>query len=191
MSRGLDSAVHLVQQFLSCTAQSGGTFVDATAGRGNDTLFMARLAGPDGRVFSFDIQEDALQSTRLLLEDAGMADRVTLVKDSHEHMERYVSGPVDRVIFNLGYLPGGEHSFITKADSTVPALQSALGLLRPGGRIGLVLYTGHPGGREEYEAVEKISAGLDNALFSVIKIVILNRAATAPVVIVIEKAGVK
>lgn len=190
MSRGLDSAVHLVQQFLSCSVQSGGTSVDATAGRGNDTLFMARLAGPDGRVFSFDIQEDALQSTRLLLEGAGMAERVTLVKASHEDMEHYVPGPVDSVIFNLGYLPGGEHSFITKPDSTVRALQSALRLLRPGGRIGMVIYTGHPGGMEEYEAVEKIAAGLDSALFSVIKIVVLNRATTAPVVIVIEKAGI-
>lgn len=189
MSRGLDSAVHLVQQFLSCSVQSGGTSVDATAGRGNDTLFLARLTGPEGRVFSFDIQEDALLSTRALLESAGMADRVTLIKAGHENMERYVSGPVDSVIFNLGYLPGGKHSFITKPDSTVRALQAALRLLRAGGRAGLVIYTGHPGGMEEYEAVEKTSAGLDCALFSVIKIVLLNRAATAPVVIVIEKAG--
>ena len=106
-----------------------------------------------------------------------------------ENIERYVSGPVDSVIFNLGYLPGGKHSFITKPDLTMRALQSALRLLRAGGRAGLVIYTGHPGGMEEYEAVEKIAAGLDNALFNVIKIVVLNRAATAPVVIVIEKAG--
>jgi ubiquinone/menaquinone biosynthesis C-methylase UbiE len=169
---------------------SGGTSVDATAGRGHDTLFLAGLAGPEGRVFSFDTQEEALQSTRLLLERAGLAERVTLVKGGHEDMERYVSGPVDAVIFNLGYLPGGDHSLVTKPDSTVRALRSALRLLRPGGRAGLVIYTGHTGGTEECEAVENDSAGLDSALFNVIKIVVLNRASAAPVVIVIEKAGV-
>lgn len=191
MSKGLGNAVQLVQQFLSCSVQSGGISVDATAGRGNDTLFLAGLAGPDGRVFSFDIQGEAIQSTRLLLEDAGMTDRVTLIQAGHEEMELYVPGPVDGVIFNLGYLPGGAHACITRPDSTVRALQSALRLLRPGGRVGLVLYTGHPGGREECLAVENISACLDNSLYNVIKVVLLNRANTAPVVIVIEKAGVR
>jgi hypothetical protein len=38
--------------------------------------------------------------------------------------------------------------------------------------------------------VERAAAGLDGALFSVIKTVVLNRSAEAPVIIVIEKAGV-
>lgn len=190
MSRGLISAVHLVQHFLSESIQSGGTAVDATAGRGNDTLFLAGLVGPDGRVFSFDTQEKAIQDTRLLLEKAGLADRVTLVNAGHEEMENYVSGQVDTVIFNLGYLPGGDHSYTTRPETTERALESALHLLRPGGRVGLVIYTGHPGGAEECAAVESTAASLDGALFNVIKIAVLNRAASAPVVIVIEKAGV-
>ncbi|NLJ76218.1 MAG: methyltransferase domain-containing protein [Peptococcaceae bacterium] len=191
MSRGLDNVVHLVQHFLSPSVQNGGTVIDATAGRGHDTLYLAGLVGPSGRVFSFDVQEDALQSTRSLLEGAGVADRVTLVKDCHGNMEHYVSGPVDSVIFNLGYLPGGEHSVITEPASTVRALQAALGLLRPAGRVGMVIYPGHPGGREEYEAVEKICSSLDKTLFNALKIGLLNRAATAPVVIIIEKADVR
>ena len=190
MSRGLISAVHLVQHFLSESIQSGGTSVDATAGRGNDTLFLAGLVGPDGRVFSFDTQEKAIQDTRLLLEKAGLADRVTLVNAGHEEMENYVSGQVDTVIFNLGYLPGGDHSYTTRPETTERALESALHLLRPGGRVGLVIYTGHPGSAEECAAVESTAASLDGALFNVIKIAVLNRVASAPVVIVIEKAGV-
>ncbi len=190
MSRGLDSAVRLVQQFLAASVRAGGTSVDATAGRGYDSLFLARLAGPEGKVYSFDTQEAAIHSTRLLLEKEGLAGRVILIKAGHEDMENYVSGPVDAVIFNLGYLPGGDHSYVTRPDSTVQALESALRLLRPGGRAGLVIYTGHPGGAEECEAVEKAAAGLDGSLFSAIKIAALNRAVTAPVVIVIEKAGV-
>lgn len=187
--RGLDSAVHLVQLFISQVLRSGGTAIDATAGRGNDTLYLAGLVGSGGRVFAFDTQADALQSTCLLLEKAGLADRVTLIEDSHEEMKKYVTGPADAVIFNLGYLPAGDHLYVTKPDTTVQALHSALDLLRPGGRIGLVIYTGHPGGTEECEAVERAASCLDGALFSVIKIVVLNRSAGAPVVIVIEKAG--
>jgi predicted O-methyltransferase YrrM len=190
MSRGLDSAVHLVQLFISQVVKNGGTAIDATAGRGHDTLFLAGLVGSAGRVFAFDTQAEALQSTSLLLEKAGLADRVTLIEDSHEEMKKHVPGPVDAVIFNLGYLPGGDHLYVTKPGTTVRALHSALDLLRPGGRIGLVIYTGHPGGTEECEAVERAAAGLDGAHFRVIKIVVLNRSAGAPVVIVIEKAGV-
>ena len=105
-------------------------------------------------------------------------------------MERFVTGPVDAVIFNLGYLPGGDHSLVTRPETTARALRSALDLLRPGGRIGLVIYTGHPGGREECEMVESMAASLDGELFKVIKTVFLNRTANAPVVIVIEKVGV-
>ncbi len=189
MSRGLGSAVHLVQLLVSYSVTEGGTVVDATAGNGNDTLFLSRLVGPNGHIYAFDIQKTALDTTRSLLDKAGVAERVTLINAGHEDMEKFVSGPVDAVIFNLGYLPGGDHALVTRADTTIGALRSALYLLRPGGRIGLVIYTGHPGGREEYETVQKFASALDGKHYRTIKISFLNRAAHAPVVIVIEKVG--
>lgn len=189
MSRGLGSAVHLAQLLISESVREGGTAVDATAGNGKDTLFLARLAGSEGTVYAFDIQEEALQTTRSLLEKAGLAGRVTFIHAGHEEMERWVPGPVDAVIFNLGYLPGGDHALVTRSDTTARALRSALDLLRPGGRVGLVIYTGHPGGREECHRVEGLASSLDGNLYRVIRIHFLNRAADAPVVIVIEKAG--
>lgn len=190
MSRGgLGSAVYLAQLFVSDSVKSGGIAVDATAGNGNDALFLARLVGPNGIVYAFDIQSKALQTTQELLEKNGCAGQVKIIQAGHEEMKRFVSGLVDAVIFNLGYLPGGDHSLVTRPETTAKALRSALDLLRPGGKIGLVIYTGHPGGREECETVETIAASLDGDLFRVIKIVFLNRAANAPVVIVIEKVG--
>lgn len=189
MARGLGSAVHLAQLLISEAVRSGGTAVDATAGNGYDTLFLARLVGSKGNVYAIDIQEKALQKTRALLEEDGAAGQVTFMHAGHEEMDRLVPGPVDAILFNLGYLPGGDHSLVTRADTTIRALQSALKLLRPGGRVGLVIYTGHPGGREECDRVEELASALDGSLYRVIKIHFLNRAAHAPVVIVIEKAG--
>jgi tRNA G37 N-methylase Trm5 len=188
--KGLSSAVYLAQLFVSDSVRSGGTAVDATAGNGNDVLFLARLVGASGKVYAFDIQAKALQTTQELLARNGCADRVELLQAGHEEMKDLVPGPVDAVIFNLGYLPGGDHSIVTTPGTTITALGAALDLLRPGGRIGLVIYTGHPGGREEGETVEKFASSLNADQFRVIKISVLNRAANAPVVIVIEKDGV-
>lgn len=49
-------------------------------------------------------------------------------------------------MFNLGYLPGGDKAFTTRAESTVKALQTALRWLAPGGFISILAYRGHEGG---------------------------------------------
>lgn len=188
--KGLGSAVHLVQTFIAAILPDGGTAVDATAGNGYDTLFLARQVGPEGRVYAFDIQEKALSHTKALLERHGVAGRVTLLAAGHEVLGKLVPAQADAVLFNLGYLPGGDHSLVTKPDTTVAALQAAVGLLRQGGRIGLVLYTGHPGGAAELEAVVRFVSGLSSAVFNVLRIDYLNRAGPAPVSIIIEKVGV-
>ncbi|HOV78792.1 MAG TPA: class I SAM-dependent methyltransferase [Bacillota bacterium] len=187
MYRGLGSAVELAHLLISGSVGEGGTAVDATAGNGHDTVFLAGLVGAGGRVYALDIQERALENTRSLLEKSGLSERVTLVLAGHEELAGIVPGPVDAILFNLGFLPGGDRSVATKASTTVRALHSSAEILRPGGRIGLVVYTGHPGGREECEAVEKWGSALDPGKFSVIKIRFLNRAEKAPVVFVAEK----
>lgn len=189
MYRGISSAVKLTQLLISESVKSGGTAVDATAGNGYDTVFLTGLVGEHGRVYAIDTQEIAIQNTRACLEERQMLDRVTLIHGGHEKMKDFVKGPVDAVIFNLGYLPGGDHSLKTCASTTITALQSATELLSPRGRIGLVAYTGHPGGREECEAVEKWVSSLEAEKFSVIRIEFLNKKANSPVVIVIERSG--
>jgi len=63
------------------------------------------------------------------------------------------------VVFNLGYLPGGDKSVVTTADGTVRALRAAERVVQPGGAISVTLYPGHEeGGREEAAALEYASA---------------------------------
>ncbi len=190
MLKGLGSAVHLAQLLISEAVVPGATAIDATAGNGYDTLFLARQVGPQGKVYAIDIQAGALQKAASLLQRAGVLDRVILLNSSHEEMEQLVPAPVDAVIFNLGYLPGGDHNLVTTCETTARALRSALKMLKPEGRIGLVIYTGHPGGREELAAVEELVSSLDGSLYRVVRSTFINRSDQAPVVIAIEKAGV-
>nr|WP_296191393.1 class I SAM-dependent methyltransferase [uncultured Anaerobutyricum sp.] len=128
--------------------------IDATAGTGKDTTFLAALVGEKGRVISMDIQEMAIEQTKLRLAKEQLSDRVEVVLDSHAHMDRYAKeGSVSLIVFNLGYLPGGDHSLSTKAETTIKALEKGLALLCEGGMISLLIYSGGDSGFEEKNQV--------------------------------------
>ncbi len=135
----------------------GDVAVDATVGNGHDMAFLADCVGPNGRVFGFDVQEEALARAAERMEDSLHVDRVTLIHGGHERMDRDIPsslhGEIGAVAFNLGYLPGSDHTITTQPDTTLQALEHACNLLRDGGVITAVLYTGHEGGRAETEAV--------------------------------------
>ena len=57
-------------------------------GKGNDTLFLCELAGENGKVLAFDIQQEALDATRELLRTHGKEQQAELILDGHEHMGR-------------------------------------------------------------------------------------------------------
>ncbi|WP_303868969.1 class I SAM-dependent methyltransferase [Acetobacterium wieringae] len=149
----------LAWEFLRPVLEPGDIAVDATAGTGQDTLFLRQCVGENGRVFAFDIQTVALQQTKILLGSSRSVDNVTLVCDSHEFIiprlaEAGVGGQaVKAVMFNLGYFPGGDPAIITKVETTIKALNSTLRLLSSGGMVTICLYPGHPGGFEEAQAV--------------------------------------
>jgi len=188
-NKGLDRAARLVHTLIGEVLTLGGVAIDATAGNGHDTLFLARQVGSGGLVYAFDIQQQALLTTSERLVAHGLDKQVILLQHSHEEMAQWVTVTVDAVIFNLGYLPGGKHDLVTKPESTLAALGAAILLLRPGGRIGIVIYTGHSGALKELDAVEMFAKSLDPTLFNTIRITNLNRSARAPVVIFVEKAG--
>ncbi len=166
----------------------GDTVIDATCGNGNDTLLLVRLTGPAGRVWGFDIQRPALERTAHALDEAGLRERVVLVEAGHETLADYVTGPVSAAVFNLGYLPGGDRSVITRPESTLTALGQALELLQPGGIIAVTIYPGHAGGAAERAAVEEWSGSLAPGTAHVWRMGQLNVAADAPYFILIQKA---
>ncbi|MCW1886216.1 class I SAM-dependent methyltransferase [Luteolibacter flavescens] len=139
---------------IAAVLREGDAAVDATAGNGHDTVFLAKLVGAAGKVIAFDVQEQAIASTRERLAAEELLDRVELVHGSHGRIaDHAAAGSVGAVMFNLGYLPGADHAVITRTDETLQALEGALGLLRPGGILTVVCYPGHAGGDEESAAV--------------------------------------
>lgn len=187
MSSGLGSTVQLAHRWLECYIKPGGRVVDATVGNGKDTVYLAGKVGVNGKVYGFDIQEKALRNTYELLKSQGYDDIVQLFHTGHENLAAYVGEELDAIIFNLGYLPNGDHSIVTRPDTTIKAVADGLALLRQGGAVCLVVYTGHSGGEEEQAALEHFLAELDKRKFSVAKLSFLNRV-KAPYIIMVEKS---
>ena len=144
--------VHLLlQRFLS----EGDRAIDATAGNGHDTVFLARMVGATGQVLAFDVQAAAIESSRRAVKAEGFAERVDFFQESHARLADHAEpGSVAAILFNLGYLPGSDQSVITTAAETLRGLEESLRLLRPGGWLCVVCYPGHEGGNAEASAVE-------------------------------------
>ncbi len=145
------TAVKFVQDFLTSRLAEPKLLVDATCGNGGDTAFLCRLAGKEGRVLGFDIQPEAIASTRARLEQADVpADRYSLICGSHADLLQYVQpGTADAVMFNFGWLPGADHAVFSTAGSSIPALEAALQAVRPGGVVSAILYSGKVIGSDE------------------------------------------
>ncbi len=184
----LEGAIPFAHKLLEKAVSKGGTVVDATCGNGHDTLFLSKLVGDTGKVYAFDIQQQAIDSTSALLASEHRKN-VTLIKDSHAEVDQYIknSSSVDAAVFNLGYLPRSDKTIITKPKSTIASLEKLLPLLKEGGIIVLVVYAGHPGGEEEKEAVLQFARSLDQKEYLAITYQYINMVNHPPFVVAIEK----
>uniref|UniRef100_A0A0D9WII9 Uncharacterized protein n=1 Tax=Leersia perrieri TaxID=77586 RepID=A0A0D9WII9_9ORYZ len=94
--------------------------------------------------------------------------------------------PVRLVAFNLGYLPGGDKTIITIPKTTELALQAASRIVSSGGLISVLVYIGHPGGRDELNVVESFASSLPIDTWTSCKFEMVNRP-VAPVLILLYK----
>ncbi len=189
----LPSILEAAHHFAGAHLESGAFAIDATVGNGHDTLFLLRTVAPEGRVMGFDIQMEALAATRKRVRDTDPAllDCLELVHAGHETMADRLtdemSESVGTVMFNLGYLPGGDPDVITSSETTLEALRGALELLHPRGTITLVAYPGHEGGAEETRSVHAWAAALPHAQYQALSYDFLNPSDASPRLIVVQK----
>ena len=200
MNRQLPHMVSWAHAFAADVLTPGGSAVDLTVGRGQDTLFLFEKLGPEGMIVGFDIQEEALSATEALLSAAGArvgrfspersslcaGSGVHLICDNHADLGRYLTVAPQVVLANFGYLPGGGRGVVTAVASSRLALEAALDALAPGGRLIAVVYLGHDEGRRESQMIDTLGAGLCSRLFHVLRLDVPNRR-DSPYLMVIEK----
>lgn len=187
----LDRILPFAKQLLEKAIQPGDTAIDGTMGNGFDTVFLAELVGEIGHVYSFDIQEQAIHNTADKLEREHLQNRCTLIHAGHEHLDTYVPnehiGKITGAIFNLGYLPGGDKSIVTQAETTITSLKKLFEMMAPEGIIVLVIYHGHPGGEAERDALMDYVQNLSQHKAHVLKYDFVNQVHSPPFLIAIEK----
>jgi predicted methyltransferase len=192
---GFISVLSFAHRCIGERLHPGDIAIDATAGTGADTAFLCTAVGAKGTVYAFDIQQEALdRAAERVGRGQEATGRLHLLLESHANMQEAIPssdhGRVCAVMFNLGYLPGGDKQIITRPESTIPALDAALSLLKPGGIATVVLYPGHEGGREEAERVGEWAESLPEEHYQVVVYRFANRSNNPPYVIAVEKRKV-
>lgn len=182
------NALKLAHKFIKSHVKAGDLCIDATAGRGHDTAFLCSLVGDTGRVIAFDIQQEAIDSTRQKLEKESLINRAQLVLTSHENMRSYASADsVACICFNFGWLPGGDHSIFTQAQSSIKAIEAGLELLKPGGIMSLCIYYGRDCGYAERDLLLEYFKTIDFRKYTVLVTSFCNRPNDPPIPVFITR----
>ena len=182
------SALNIIRRVLQERVQEGDICIDATAGRGFDTLYLSQLVGDSGHVTAFDIQKEAVESTKALLAENGVAHRADVLLKSHSEMdELFEEGSVSCITFNFGWLPRGDHNIFTNKSTSIPAIEKGLRLLKSGGIMTLIIYYGRETGFEERDAILEYLPTIDNRKYTVVEMPFVNRTNCPPIPVVIFK----
>ncbi|NEU05070.1 MULTISPECIES: class I SAM-dependent methyltransferase [Clostridium] len=166
---------HIIKNF----TKNKNVAIDGTLGNGYDTDFLSENFN---KVYSFDIQKIAVDNYK-----KRNNNKVELINDSHSKLEKYIKENVDAIMYNLGFLPGGDKSITTMVESTIKSIESGLELLNSGGIVSIAIYVGHDEGKKEEMAIMKYVKNLDKKLYGVMLHEVLNRSESAPKLLIIEK----
>ena len=181
--------IELHKHFILQHLKEGEVAVDFTMGNGNDTLFLSKAVGASGRVYAFDIQEEALNSTRARLTENGAPENYTLICASHHRVREFVKEPIKAGMFNLGYLPGsGKKGVTTMRETTMPAVIDAIDMLAPDGVLIIAIYPGHEEGALEGDMLREYFKTTSRFRICPSEFHILN-SPTSPYFFLVEKSA--
>ena len=187
MSNLITKTTELAMSVTLTYIKPGDTVIDATCGTGQDTVMLARAVGENGSVYAFDIQKSAHLLTEARLKAHGIANVHPVMQSFVSMSDHIPEKSASAVVFNLGYLPGGDHSVTTVADTTLEGLEAALRTIRPGGIVTVVMYDGHEEGAEEKKAVLEWAEKLDQSRYHVAYVSLLNQKKHPPKILWITR----
>lgn len=156
--------------------------VDATLGNGHDTDFLAEKFK---KVYAFDIQKCACESYK-----EKNIENVQIINGSHENIKDYVKENADCIMYNLGFLPGGNKEITTMHESSLKSIKDGLELLNNGGIMSIAIYRGHDEGKIEENIIIDYVKNLSKSKYGVMYHSFLNRSDTSPVLVIIEKKNI-
>ena len=168
-------AHYIIEKFL----ENKNIAVDGTLGNGHDTDFLAERFK---EVYAFDIQEKACT-----IYTQKNKKNVKVIHNSHDLIKEYVDKKVDCIMYNLGFLPGGNKNITTKSETSLESIRAGLDILNSGGIMTICLYRGHAEGKNEESVIMPFLKELPKNQFGVMEQTFLNRSEEAPVLVVIEK----
>lgn len=183
----LRSARYLAAEAQARILQSGDTAIDCTLGNGHDAISLAQLIGETGKLIGFDIQQDAVDRTRKALAEENLMDRCELHCAGHEHILDFVHEKVKCIVFNLGWLPGGDKRITTHWETTRKAIEGALKLLLPMGILTICAYPGHEEGNHERHELAAFFSDLRPQEFNVLHQRFLNAGEGAPECFIVQR----
>lgn len=192
-------ALHIIRSYIpEPPAAKPCMVIDATCGNGHDTLALARMLWSSGtdstehHLLAFDVQQTAIEATRSILSENGFEPlledgRIQLIQDGHEHMAGHCNSQADVIVFNLGYLPGGDKQLTTIPGTTLDAVKAGLAILARDGLICITMYSGHPAGAQEKAELLRFAEALDSSTFHTSYISMPNQPAAPPEILLITR----
>ena len=166
---------YIITEFL----KNKNVAIDGTLGNGHDTDF---LKDNFKKVYSFEIQEEPCKSYI-----NKNIENVEVINDSHHLLKQYVKEPVDCIMYNLGFLPGGDKKVTTLHETSLESIKAGLEILSSGGIMTICLYRGHDEGKEEEGCIIPYLKSLPKNKYGVMEHCFLNRSEVAPMLLVVEK----
>lgn len=167
----MSNHLHLAHAYWKELLNPGDLAIDATCGNGYDSEYLNSLGA---QVIGYDIQQEAIESARARVPNGIFHLR------SHA---QFVEEEAKLIVYNLGYLPGGNKSITTRVETTFQSVKSAIKIATA---VSITCYPGHPEGAREEELLVEFVKMLDPRLWIVCYHQWLNRN-KAPSLILLKK----
>ena len=183
----LDAAHAYWRQLL----KPGNLVIDATCGNGHDTLVLTAIcATSGGKVIAIATQEAAIKNTRERINGnipEPLQKNVDYYRQCHSTFPAHIAAnSAALIVYNLGYLPGGNKELTTLRSTTLQSLEAALPLISPGGAISIMCYPGHSEGKIAAEAVGNFAASLNPKEWSCCHHRWVNRTASPSLLLILK-----